>query len=493
MVKRCTAAIANSMRLRRRACHGASPARVRRSTKTTWPRLFPRRQRELVSAARSRLARPREAFGRPPAFATTARFRRESAAAVGEPIMTLRMMMLAGPAKVNELFARLSETSDGAVKTREKLFAELKAELELHTSLEEEHLFPILRRNTETKALVADAIKDNKELRAKLAELDGLPKNDDAFPERLKELQKAFRQHARDEKTELLPAVQRALSEEQVQQVAEKMEAGLAEAEQARQEEAEERRAKARQEREEAEFLARQAELRAEQAEAAKRERRAVEARIHEAAAQATDTALRPVETAAEVARQASGVVAAATEASGNKDQRSPVPASTPTLADMFLWPWAGVMQGLQHASGSVAARGPSGMEEVIPLGEEVLEVSKRTENRGTARIHRYVVETPVEESVTLQSERVVIERRRPVSDKVTGEILTEVTVEVIETAEVPVIEKRARLREEVVVRTERSQHIETVRDTVRRDEVEIQQPGRKRSGQQLRSATTER
>src|SRR5829696_2304926 len=190
------------------------------------------------------------------------------------------MMMLAGPTKANELFARLSETSDGAVKTREKLFAELKAELELHTSLEEEHLFPILRRNAETKALVADAIKDNKELRAKLAELEALPKNDEAFPERLKELQKTFRQHARDEKTELLPAVQRALSEEQVQQVTEKMEAGLAEAQ--------------------------QAELRAEQAEAAGRERRAVEARVHEAARQVADTALRPVEAATEVARQAS-------------------------------------------------------------------------------------------------------------------------------------------------------------------------------------------
>ena len=138
-------------------------------------------------------------------------------------------------------------------------------------------------------------------------------------------------------------------------------------------------------------------------------------------------------------------------------------------------------MQGLQQTGGSVAARGRSGMEEVIPLGEEVLEVSKRTENRGTARIRRYVVETPVEEQVTLQSERVVVERRRPVSDKVTGEILTEVTVEVVETAEVPVIEKRTRLREEIVVRTERTQHVETVRETVRRDEVEIQQPGRKR------------
>ena len=168
--------------------------------------------------------------------------------------MTFRSLMR--PAKANELFAKLSETSDGAVKTRERLFAELKADLEFHTSLEEQHLFPVLRRNPETKDLVADAIRDNKELRAKVAELDGMAKNDAIFSERLSELQKVFRQHARDRK-ELLPAVQLALSEEQVQGVTDKMEAGIAGAEQAKQDEAEERRAKARQEREEAEFLAR--------------------------------------------------------------------------------------------------------------------------------------------------------------------------------------------------------------------------------------------
>src|SRR3954468_10349295 len=175
--------------------------------------------------------------------------------------MNLKTLMQAAPARANDLFARLAETSDGAVKTREKLFAELKAELELHTSLEEQHLFPILRRNAETKDLVAEAIKDNKELRAKLAELEALPKNDEAFPERLKELQKTFRQHARDERRELLPAVQQALSEEQVQTVVEKIEAGVAEAEKARQDEVEARRLRARQEREEAE---RQAEQQAE-------------------------------------------------------------------------------------------------------------------------------------------------------------------------------------------------------------------------------------
>ena len=161
---------------------------------------------------------------------------------------------------------------------------------------------------------------------------------------------------------------------------------------------------------------------------------------------------------------------------------------------------WRGALQE-RPGDGRVAGawstaptvRSAARTEEVVPLGEEVLEVTKRTENRGTVRVHRYVVETPVEKQVTLQSERVVVERRKPVEDKVTGEILTEVMVEVVETAEVPVINKRARLREEIVVRTEHTQHVETVRDTVRRDEVDIQQPGKTRSGHQLRQVTAER
>jgi iron-sulfur cluster repair protein YtfE (RIC family) len=142
--------------------------------------------------------------------------------------MTLALLMQSSPVRANELFAKLLETSDGAIKTREKLYGELKAELELHASLEEQHLFPLLRKNVEIKDLVVDAVKENKEMRAKLAELEALPKNDEAFPQRLSDLQKAFRQHARDEKKELLPAVKRALGAEQIEVLAEKMEAGRA-------------------------------------------------------------------------------------------------------------------------------------------------------------------------------------------------------------------------------------------------------------------------
>jgi hypothetical protein len=155
--------------------------------------------------------------------------------------MDLRTLTQAGPAKAHELFAKLLGTSGGAVKTRERLFADLKAELELHISLEEQHLFPVLRRNAETRDLVTEAIRDNTELCSKLAELDALPKNDEAFSERLRELQKAFRQHAQDDKREILPAVQLALTEERAQSIAERTEAGVVTAEQVRDGEAEAR------------------------------------------------------------------------------------------------------------------------------------------------------------------------------------------------------------------------------------------------------------
>ena len=391
--------------------------------------------------------------------------------------MTLRTLMQAGPAKASELFARLAETSGGALKTRERLFEELKAELETHVGLEERHLFPVLRKHAETKGLVAAAIKDNKELRALLAELDALPKDDEAFPARLSELREAFRQHARDETKELLPAVRKALSEEQVQDVTERMEAGLAEAEQAKRDEEEERRAAARQERE-------RAEAREQREEEAERECQAAARRTREAALQTaravTRTAEAATEVAAEGARQASRSVA-----EGAENLATAAPLSTGFL---FWDMWLG-MAGLQpsrpapsrgRADASSAKDASGQQEQVIPLAEEVLTVGTKKVSAGTARIRRYVVETPVEKQVALVRERVVVERRRPVADRASGETLTEVTVEVTETDEVPVVGKAVRLREEVVIRTERAERVETVRDTVRRDEVEVERADRR-------------
>src|ERR671933_1223665 len=147
---------------------------------------------------------------------------------------TIRQLIQTSPAKANELFAKLAETSGNAVKTRERLFSELKEELELQMRLEEQHLFPVLRKHKETKGLVSDALDDNKQTRTLLAELDRMPKDSDEFLARLGELRNVFQQHVRDEKKELLPAVKKALSEEEQQALAVRVEARLAEVEEER-------------------------------------------------------------------------------------------------------------------------------------------------------------------------------------------------------------------------------------------------------------------
>jgi uncharacterized protein (TIGR02271 family) len=128
------------------------------------------------------------------------------------------------------------------------------------------------------------------------------------------------------------------------------------------------------------------------------------------------------------------------------------------------------------YADGSVAA-GTTG--EALHLSEEQLVVGKRLVNRGGTRLRRYVVETPVQEDVSLHSETIKVERRPVTGDAGTEPDFSEKTIEMTASAEEAVIGKTAHVAEEVSLRKEASDRVETVRDTVRKEEVEVEQiPG---------------
>jgi hypothetical protein len=173
---------------------------------------------------------------------------------------TIRQFIQTSPAKADELFAKLLDTSDNATKTRERLLPELKEELELVAKLEEQHLFPALKKHKQTKGLVQHALSDNKETRRLLAQLERTPPNDESFIAKVSELRKSFQRHVRDEKKELLPAVLKALSDEETEAVLTKIEDDKAEIEAAKRAEAEGRRAEAREQREQAATVHRAAE-----------------------------------------------------------------------------------------------------------------------------------------------------------------------------------------------------------------------------------------
>ena len=123
----------------------------------------------------------------------------------------------------------------------------------------------------------------------------------------------------------------------------------------------------------------------------------------------------------------------------------------------------------------ATAQRGPASGQDTLQLAEEQLQVGKRVVNRGGTRIRRYVVETPVEQDVSLHSEKVTLERHpvtdgRPVTDS-----FSERTLELTEIAEEAVVSKTARIYEEVGLRKDVTDRVETVRDTVRKEEVEVE------------------
>jgi stress response protein YsnF len=124
----------------------------------------------------------------------------------------------------------------------------------------------------------------------------------------------------------------------------------------------------------------------------------------------------------------------------------------------------------------TMAAGGTIPTEEVLRLAEEQLEVGKRVIQEGTTRIRRFVTERPVEAQVTLHEEHARVIRRASTDHAFVRDVdWTDKTIDVTEMAEEPVVNKSVHITEEVVIRKEGSDTVRTLRDKVRRQQVEVE------------------
>jgi len=115
--------------------------------------------------------------------------------------------------------------------------------------------------------------------------------------------------------------------------------------------------------------------------------------------------------------------------------------------------------------------------DETFKVVEENLQVGKRAVETGGVRVTSNVREVPVEEEVRLRQESVEVERRPVDRPATTADLNTfqEGAFEVREMHEEAVVNKEARVVEEVRVRKNVEEHTEKVQDTVRRTEVDVE------------------
>lgn len=133
-----------------------------------------------------------------------------------------------------------------------------------------------------------------------------------------------------------------------------------------------------------------------------------------------------------------------------------------------------------QGATGGAAMQRDTSASATIPVVEEQLRVGKREVQRGGMRIFSRIVETPVHETIGLREEHVDVQRRKvdqPISPS-DAAAFREQTIEMRESAEEAVVEKSARITEEVSIGKQVSERQQQIDDTVRHTEVDVERLG---------------
>jgi uncharacterized protein (TIGR02271 family) len=111
-----------------------------------------------------------------------------------------------------------------------------------------------------------------------------------------------------------------------------------------------------------------------------------------------------------------------------------------------------------------------------IQIVEESLQVGKREVETGSVHVSTRVVEEEVEKTIPLREEHVVV-TRTPVDRPITPadvDALKTGDIEMTERKEIPVVSKDGRVVEEVTIGKVVTEHDETIRDTVRRTELNV-------------------
>jgi hemerythrin superfamily protein len=125
--------------------------------------------------------------------------------------------------KVSDLLKRLDKTEEKDASTREKLFAQVKSELETHTQIEETVLYPALEEHEETKDITLEAYEEHKVVKTLLQELEETSKDDETWGAKFSVLKENVEHHVEEEEGEMFSKVKKALGKNEIESLGDRI------------------------------------------------------------------------------------------------------------------------------------------------------------------------------------------------------------------------------------------------------------------------------
>jgi hemerythrin-like domain-containing protein len=130
--------------------------------------------------------------------------------------------------KVKKLLNELTETTTRAVRTRPQLLADIEHELKVHTRIEEEIFYPAFKAagGSDHKEMNFEALEEHRAVdELVLPDLKNTDPTSEQFSGRAKVLKELVEHHADEEEEEMFKMAKKALSDEELRSLGERMSA----------------------------------------------------------------------------------------------------------------------------------------------------------------------------------------------------------------------------------------------------------------------------
>jgi hemerythrin superfamily protein len=124
-------------------------------------------------------------------------------------------------ATVKDLFRRYKGLGDGALKSKTQTMERIVTELSVHASVEEQVFYPdVKRRVPGSKRLVDHGLDEHQELKETLARLQRMSPDSPVFDAVMRKVIVDVTDHVKEEESELFPKVRKAMSKQELTDMA---------------------------------------------------------------------------------------------------------------------------------------------------------------------------------------------------------------------------------------------------------------------------------
>jgi hemerythrin superfamily protein len=124
---------------------------------------------------------------------------------------------------VKKLLSELESTTERGIKTREELFARIKAELTVHEIIEEEIFYPALKEHPKAKDIVLEGYEEHNVVDTLMGELSAMPVADERWGAKAKVMQENVEHHIEEEEGEMFKKARQVFDEAELEDLGDRM------------------------------------------------------------------------------------------------------------------------------------------------------------------------------------------------------------------------------------------------------------------------------